>query len=87
MTGLILIAAVQCIDESKSFFVDQTRMEGIGILKFFKKEISVKALPEIVFKEWLDYEIDYLGFSTADSFREEAEHYGENSYFGPDSTV
>ena len=31
--------------------------------------MSVKALREIIFKEWLDYVTDYLGFSTAYSFR------------------
>ena len=38
MTGLVvLITAVQCIDESKSIFVAQTRMQRIEILKFSKK--------------------------------------------------
>ena len=31
--------------------------------------MSVKTLREIIFKEWLDYETDYLAFSSADSFR------------------
>ena len=89
MTGLILITAIQCIDQSKLFFffVDQTRMEGIGILTSLKEEMPVKALRKIIVKEWLDYETDYLGFSTADSFRDEAERYRENGYFGLGNTA
>ena len=67
-------------------FVDEARMEGIGILRVLKEEMSVKALRETIVKEWLDYETDYLGFSTADSFRDEAERYRENGYFGPGNT-
>ena len=62
--------------------VDQTRMEGIGILTSLKEEMSVKALRKIIVKEWLDYETDYLDFSTADSFRDETERHRENGYFG-----
>lgn len=49
--------------------------------------MPVKALRKIIVKEWLDYETDYLGFSTADSFRDEAERYRENGYFGLGNTA
>ena len=62
-------------------------MEGIGILTSLKEEMPVKALRKIIVKEWLDYETDYLGFSTADSFRDEAEWYRENGYFGLGNTA
>lgn len=49
--------------------------------------MPVKALRKIIVKEQLDYETDYLGFSTADSFRDEAEWYRENGYFGLGNTA
>ena len=60
------------------FFVDQARTEEMGILEFLKEEVSVKELLEIVFIEWLNNKTNYLGFSTANSFRDEVERYREN---------
>ena len=49
--------------------------------------MPVKALRKIIVKEWIDYETDYLGFSTADSFRDDAARYRANGYFGLGNTA
>ena len=62
-------------------------MEEIGILKFMKENSRQKHCKKLLLKKWLDYETNYLGFSTADSLRDEVEQYRENGYFGPGNTV
>ena len=40
--------ACKCIDEINFFFfVDQTRMEEMGILAYLKEEVSLKELREV----------------------------------------
>ena len=62
-------------------------MERMGILTFSKEEVLLKTLRETIVKEWLNYETDYLDFSTAGSFSDETKRYRENAYFDPGNKV